>query len=75
MGRIRRGARLGAGPRSRGVSLCVCVCVLWQALGIDDQYKDAWHNLGKEGGGVVGGNAYSQKQCFQQVRVGRGEHA
>ena len=49
--------------------------MLWQALGIDDQYKIAWNRLGLVGGGMVGGNAYSAKQCYQQVRVGGEKHA
>ena len=39
----------------------------WQALEIDDQYKDAWNNLGNAGGGAVRGTQYSAKQCHEQV--------
>jgi len=35
-----------------------------EALKIDPQYGDAWHNLGFAGGGSVNGTAHSSKQCY-----------
>ena len=45
---------------------CV-VNMRWQALEIDDQYKDTWFNLGFVGGGAVRGSQYSAEQCYEQV--------
>ena len=38
-----------------------------QVLEIDDQFKEAWYNLGAVGGGAVRGTQYSKKQCYEQV--------
>ena len=51
----------GEGPRR-----CV-VSMQWQVLEIDDQFKEAWRNLGVVGGGAVRGTQYSAKQCYEQV--------
>ena len=45
---------------------CV-VSMHWQALEIDDQFKNAWNGLGVVGGGAVRGSQYSAKQCCEQV--------
>eukprot|EP00658_Telonema_sp_P-2_P060985 TRINITY_DN49757_c0_g1_i1.p1 TRINITY_DN49757_c0_g1~~TRINITY_DN49757_c0_g1_i1.p1 ORF type:complete len:170 (-),score=47.74 TRINITY_DN49757_c0_g1_i1:38-547(-) len=38
-----------------------------QALAIDEQYAQAWFNLGCCGGGTVKQQSYSNKQCYQQA--------
>ena len=45
---------------------CV-VSMHWQALEIDDQFKNAWNGLRVVGGGAVRGSQYSEKQCYEQV--------
>ena len=47
------------------------LCVLWQALDINDQFVKAWEHLGTVGGGVVGGEQYLPVACYQKVlRIG-----
>ena len=38
------------------------------ALEADDQYANAWTNLGFEGGGTVDGQQFTEQQCYARAR-------
>ncbi len=40
-----------------------------KVLEIDPKHRNAWHNLGCEGGGKVKGKKYSNKECYDNVQA------